>query len=517
MKDYLICLSNLIHALQGERGFSTLITREKNNNETRLDDYFAHSDVFIDELKTYVQQWQAESELKTDQLKLTADISLHLSKINERRDLIKKHQSSTSKIFDFYTFSLITPLIQLMSSFALRIKNLHPNAVSAFCFFIQWKEKVGLERLVLTRGFVEQNFNDSAYQERIEFLLNEQHYYEQSFLSLATLEQQEIINNSYEVPDFKILQQIHQELKLGSANQLIQKIKGKDWFDLISKKLDAMHILEYELILNLDKKHNLFTKDSIQDLNVEQRLVYKLPIFENMPAYEVNTIVNASETYQLPKNKLIMLENNIATHLHIVLIGWVKVFKKPLNSNKETTLQMLGNGSSIMESCIFSNTCLKASAKSVTDVLLFSIPTAVVKQQIANNNQFALNLLSNIANKTVTLSHELELIKTQPSDYRIGRFLLEILNQKKWLSNKLQLPYNKSLIASQLGMSREVFSRSLSQLAKKGAVIDKNTITLSDKFELCQYCDNSIIDKCINYGAKECTNKHDYSGKISTH
>ena len=516
MKDYLVCLSDVIHSLQGERGLSTLFIREPNpHNKNQLSGYLLETDAQLTELGHYIKKWQSESELKTDQLELVSNITFHLDKLQTQRQLTLKHQSSATKIFEFYTFGLVKPLIQLMSSFVLRIKNLHPNAVSAFVFFIQWKEKVGLERLMLIRGFVEHKFDDE-YQEHIESLLSEQNYYEKSFLSLATLEQQEIVKSTYEVPDALVLEKIHQAVTADKQHYITEQINAKDWFELISNKLQVMHTVEYELILNLDQKHRLFTKDTIQELDVEQRLVYKLAIFNDMPAYEVNHIVSNGEIYQIPKNKLIMLENNIATHLHIILVGWVKVFKATANG-KETILQMLSSGHSIMESCIFSNTCLKANAKTASDVLMFSIPTAVVKQQIKLNNQFALNLLGSIANKTVELAHEIEAVKTQSAEQRIGYFLLQLMNQKKWISNKLKLPYNKSIVASQLGISREAFSRLLTQLDKQKIQVDKNNITLENKFNLCQYCDSSITESCQYYGKKECAHQESYSGKIGAH
>jgi len=508
-------MSDLIHSLQGERGFSVLFIREKDNADiNKLTNYFNNTNDSIVEAKDIFTQLKEQEDLDAEQFELIARINSHLAKLTIKRKAISFGELSTSEVFDFYTFGLITPLIQLISSFALKINNLHPNAISAFVFFIQWKEKVGLERLILIKGFIRHNFDDSEYQERIEFLFNEQNYYKESFISLASIEQQEIVKSTYDVPDSEILHQIHQQLSSKQVDDSVSKIQVNDWFDLISKKLNVMHMVEYELILNLDKKHSLFTTESIKNLNVEQRLVYKLPIFENMPAHEVNKIVNSGDIYQIPKNKLIVAENNIATHLHIILIGWVKVFKKT-NKNKEDVLHMLNNTNSIMESCIFSNTCLKASAKSVSDVLLFSIPADVVKQQIKTNNQFTLNILSSIANKTVSLVHELELIKTQSVDYRIGYYLLQILNQKKWLSSRIALPYSKSIIASQLGMSREVFSRSLSELKNQGFLVDKNSVTLPIKTSLCKFCDSIMIEQCHNYSSNECINKDTYYGNIA--
>ena len=114
------------------------------------------------------------------------------------------------------------------------------------------------------------------------------------------------------------------------------------------------------------------------------------------------------------------------------------------------------------------------------------------------------------------MSHEIELIKTQSVDYRIGYYLLQILNQKKWLSTHITLPYNKATIASQLGMSREVLSRSLSSLNSQGFLVDKNSVTLPNKTALCQFCDASMAERCHNYANDDCTNKDDYFRNTTT-
>jgi CRP-like cAMP-binding protein len=59
---------------------------------------------------------------------------------------------------------------------------------------------------------------------------------------------------------------------------------------------------------------------------------------------------------------------------------------------------------------------------------------------------------------------------------------------KKWLetSSTIQLPCNRSLISSYLGMSREVFSRNLKRLSHQGISVTKKTITITDKEKLCK-------------------------------
>jgi hypothetical protein len=86
----------------------------------------------------------------------------------------------------------------------------------------------------------------------------------------------------------------------------------------------------------------------------------------------------------------------------------------------------------------------------------------------------------------------------------MGEFFLKLLNDKKWQSSTIQLPCNKSLISSYLGMSREVFSRNLKRLSHQGISVTKKTITITDKEKLCKYCYFNSNNQCYNFQHSQC-------------
>ncbi len=506
MKENLISLSESVHFLQRERGFAGLFIQDINtHNQKTLEQYFLDTNKAILNLTTLLKEWKNSKKIAPEQRSLITGILGYLDGLESLRHDIIEQRISLKQVHDYYTFNLVSQIIQLMSDFVSQADKIRTNVLSAFSFFLQWKEKVSLERLSLIQGFVQQNFDNENYQKKIEFILSEQHHYKKSFTALASNEQRKIFRATYNKILVKdVLKDIHDKVLNRQFSDIASyRFSARKWFDLVSEKLDAMHSIEKKLIDNLDNWRNAKSTNTLESLNIEQRLVYKLPIFHQIPNAKIEQIIESGEIYQLPKNKLIVAENNFATHLHIVLMGWVKVFKQ-LQGKKTTVLHMLGHGDTIMESCIFSNTCLKASAKSTTDVLIFSIPVSVVRSHMNQNNQFILNILSNLAKKTVLLNHELERHKTQTVDARVGYFLLDLLKQKKWLSTTINLPYSKSIIASQLGMSREVFSRSLAGLSKLGFVINNKNISLPNKYALCQYCDNMISESCVHYATQNC-------------
>jgi len=68
----------------------------------------------------------------------------------------------------------------------------------------------------------------------------------------------------------------------------------------------------------------------------------------------------------------------------------------------------------------------------------------------------------------------------------------------------IQLPYDKSLIASYLDMTPETFSRTLKKFKDRGFRIENNTITQPDPNALCGYCDQSLANACKYRDGEDC-------------
>ncbi|SEH90077.1 [similarity to] transcriptional regulator,Crp/Fnr family [Bathymodiolus azoricus thioautotrophic gill symbiont] len=158
----------------------------------------------------------------------------------------------------------------------------------------------------------------------------------------------------------------------------------------------------------------------------------------------------------------------------------------------------------MLEHCLFAHQVFNANAKTITDTLMLSIPINVLNHTLEQSSKFAHNLMVMSAQKTNTALQNLQSIKHKNTEQRMGEFFLKLLNDKKWQSNTIQLPCNKSLISSYLGMSREVFSRNLKCLSLQGISVTKNTITMTNKEKLCKYCHFDTNNQCYNFQHNQC-------------
>jgi CRP/FNR family transcriptional activator FtrB len=85
-------------------------------------------------------------------------------------------------------------------------------------------------------------------------------------------------------------------------------------------------------------------------------------------------------------------------------------------------------------------------------------------------------------------------LKLRSSVQRVGCYLLT-LSKRQGTPGQAVLPYEKNLIASELGITRESFSRALANLEQAGIRVNGQTIMIVDATRLATACQpDSLID-----------------------
>ncbi len=230
----------------------------------------------------------------------------------------------------------------------------------------------------------------------------------------------------------------------------------------------------------------------------DRKLIKELPIFNGLNESCVREIMQNSQVKNYKKKgEAVFYEGDKAVNFYVVLLGWVKLFQ--INEQgKESILQMVGAGESILENVALFNNNFSAMAQTAAkNTKILSISAAHFCEHLKNNQLIATNTLSIMARQSQRLMRQLSYITLKTPRQRVGSFLLNLFLQHNQKPNSIKLPYDKSLIASYLGMRLETFSRSLCELKQSDKIIIKNNvITLSNSRSLCCYCDNENSNEC---------------------
>lgn len=418
-----------------------------------------------------------------------------------------------TKALNSYTFTFNIPLIDTMVELAHQTSDYDSLNVSAYANFIQWKERLGMERALGARGFYNGAFNNPEFNDRLTSLLAEQSAYLKTFLSLASNQQRKLLNDIFQSADNKAVEKLNKLIMDGAKPEQMEIYSGEAWFHLLTRLIDQLHSVELKLIDNLNEQH-LSEKDEIITTETPKKLaslatyssfIRTLPLFSTLLDDELDDLMQFAQVRKHDKGKLLFLQGEPSSRLYIILRGWVKVYNG-LESGEETILQMLSSGDTLLESAVFLNTQAPVSAQVVEEATLLSIPAPVIRRKVEENNPFAVSMLNNVSLRSQRLIHQIEQSRLKSAGDRVGWFLLsQYLDHSNESDDGLiELPFDKSVIASYLDMRPETFSRTLKKLKDQGFELRNDQIIMPDPRSLCKFCDSFTAEHCDRAGTIDC-------------
>jgi CRP-like cAMP-binding protein len=216
------------------------------------------------------------------------------------------------------------------------------------------------------------------------------------------------------------------------------------------------------------------------------RLILAAKLFEQASPSFLTRLQQEIQLIKAPKGKILFIAGEAAQRFFIIKSGWVKLFRETLDG-AQAVVDILTERNIFGETSIFQDGTYPYSAEVVEPSEILSLPLGLLKQEIESNPKMAMAMLAAMARYRRHQDLELEHRTLQNAPQRIGCFLLRLADQGAQGPITIHLPYDKTLLASRLGMQPETFSRALSKLREatgmqvRGATIELNSIeTLSD-------------------------------------
>lgn len=221
-----------------------------------------------------------------------------------------------------------------------------------------------------------------------------------------------------------------------------------------------------------------------------------LPLFKNCPDRFFQDLCATAHIQNHEKGKILIIHEDPATRFFVIQHGWVKLFRETPNG-AESVIDILPSGHVFGETALFENGVYPYSAEIVETAEIISLSLSVLKLELEHNSILTTNMLKYMARQQRKQDQEIEHRTLQNASQRIGCFLLQLTGSEYKTAKKIRLPYDKTLVASRLGMKPETFSRALGKLKKStGIRIKGKTIEIDDVQQLtsyaCQMCSSQF-------------------------
>lgn len=215
--------------------------------------------------------------------------------------------------------------------------------------------------------------------------------------------------------------------------------------------------------------------------------IKELDLFENCTPDFLQRLAQQSKIQSLQKGQILFVHEDRASRFYIITQGWIKLFRETLEGT-QAVVDILNKDHMFGETAIFQDDLYPYSAEASEKAEVISLPLSLLKAEIEDNPKLALAMLSSMARFRRHQDQELEHRTLQNAPQRIGCFLLRLANQDSQGEVTIHLPYDKTLLASRLGMQPETFSRALAKLkAETGIMIKGSTITMESLEQLSCY------------------------------
>ncbi len=219
----------------------------------------------------------------------------------------------------------------------------------------------------------------------------------------------------------------------------------------------------------------------------------ELSIFKGGRDTFYETLEGSAHVTKYEKNALLFVSGDEAQNFYLIKSGWVKLFRETLDGS-QSVVDILSSGHIFGEASIYEEDTYPYSAEVVETAEIVSFSLSLLKNEIKENNDFAFNMLSSMARYRKQQDREIEHRTIQNAPQRIGCFLLRLTSQQEQGPITIHLPYDKTLVASRLGMQPETFSRALTKLKDKTGIRIKGATVEMD-----------TLDQLINYSCAACS------------
>jgi len=202
------------------------------------------------------------------------------------------------------------------------------------------------------------------------------------------------------------------------------------------------------------------------------------PLFAAASATTVEAILAASFLQRFPARVDLVREGEPADFLHLVVDGQVEIFAGW--NGRETTISIVGAGTSFIVAAVLLDRVYLKSARSLTPSRILLMPAEIIRRCFVLDAGLAQALARELALAYRGLVKELKSQKLRSGLERLANWLIahdDVTGRR----GSFDLPFDKKVLASRLGMAPEVLSRALASLESYEVTVKGPRIELHDR------------------------------------
>lgn len=212
----------------------------------------------------------------------------------------------------------------------------------------------------------------------------------------------------------------------------------------------------------------------------------ELPILRGLSEERRREIMENTMLHTVPAGSMLFEQGDIPNFQIVVMSGSVQLFGRS-TSGREVLVEVVTPADLVIPAAVVTGAPYLMRARVPEPSTFLLIQARTFRDLVASDLALANAVIGSLATQFRRMVRQIKSLKLRSAVQRVGCYLLTLAT-RQGTPEKAVLPYEKNLIASELGITRESFSRALSSLEEHGIRIDGQIIWIDDAERLAREC-----------------------------
>ena len=210
------------------------------------------------------------------------------------------------------------------------------------------------------------------------------------------------------------------------------------------------------------------------------------PLFVGLAERDILDLIADSTVETLPQGHALYAAGAEVEKFYVLLDGHVELSVEA--DNRRSMVDVARAGTVLGDAGLFSGGYFLMSARTLSAVTLLAIPAKSFIARLEPRFDILLHMLSTMSLRLRMLVRQIAELKLKTASQRLAGFLLSQTSVGSG-SVEIRFPYDKKLVAEELGMKPESLSRALAKLASLGVESrPDNVVVIAHIGRLRQFC-----------------------------
>ena len=225
--------------------------------------------------------------------------------------------------------------------------------------------------------------------------------------------------------------------------------------------------------------------DTAPDKSVLLQLQFT-PLFSGLLEADIRALIEGAHLMSLVHEHALYDQGDRVTDFYVVLDGHVELSVD--SGGRRSVVEVVRKGTVLGDAAMFGDGRFLMSARVLTGATVLAVPAASFLDKLETRFDIITHMLSTMSFRLRMLVRQIAELKLKTTAQRLGSFLLSQAEAEEGRVT-LRFPYDKRLVADELGMKPESLSRALAKLGKLGVESrPDNSVVIADIERLREFC-----------------------------